>query len=70
MTKEQSTISELEAILNSEDDREVTINPDGTITLHPTEVEKLRAEIERLQAENAELRKSLDTWVAIHGPKP
>lgn len=26
------TIEELEAILNSEDDYDVTINPDGTIT--------------------------------------
>jgi len=30
----------------------------------------LRAEIERLRIENAELRKSLDTWIAIHGPRP
>jgi uncharacterized small protein (DUF1192 family) len=29
----------------------------------------LRAEIERLRIENAELRKSLDTWIAIHGPR-
>jgi hypothetical protein len=32
--KEPSTIEELEAILNSEDDRQVYINPDGTITHH------------------------------------
>ena len=32
-------------------------------------VVELRAEVERLSVENAELRKSLDTWVAIHGPQ-
>lgn len=28
----------------------------------------IAAEIERLKAENAELRKSLNTWIALHGP--
>jgi hypothetical protein len=38
--KEPSTIEELEAILNSEDDRQVHINPDGTIT-HYQEAESV-----------------------------
>jgi DnaJ-class molecular chaperone len=32
IAKRPVTIEELEAILNSEDDHDVTINPDGTIT--------------------------------------
>jgi prefoldin subunit 5 len=40
----------------------------GTPKLLKQEVEYLRTEVERLKAENAELRKSLDTWISIHGP--
>jgi len=56
MSDEAKTIAELEAILNSEDNRPVTINPDGTITVQRDE---LKAQLANQHDENCDTRDTM-----------